>query len=292
MRRIIVSGAGGFLGTNIIKKAIEENIEVIGITTKPERLADIQCIKTDEFLEKGFSFCDEEVFVNCLFPTNADGYRMAAGLEKVYRVIRKAYRSGVKAFINISSQSVYSSKRTEPAKEEDPLCLETPYAVGKYSSEEYTNQVFGDIPHTNIRMASLLGVGYDQRIVNRMVDQALEGKKLKVLGGMQRYGFLDVRDAATGLVRLANSNPKMWKETYNLGRKESYSLLDVVGCIVIEMKNQLGMETKYTVIDGEDNRNSAIDPSHFMYDFDWRPTISLTQTTADIINSKRSKVGN
>lgn len=289
MRRIIVSGASGFLGSNIIMKAQEADIEVVAITNKSDVQSGITVVNTSKFLSNGYPCSSEDVFINCLFPTNADGYKMANGLEKVYGMIAKAHESGVDAFINISSQSVYASKRSASAKEEDPLCLETPYAVGKYSSEVFVNQVFSDRPHTNIRMASLLGVGYDQRIVNRMVVQALMGEQLKVVGGMQRYGFMDVRDAAAGLIKLATSDVRTWKETYNLSRNESYTLIDVVECIVAEMKQQVEMDVSYSVLDGQDDRNSAIDASTFMHDFIWKPEITLPETVATIIRSKLDK---
>lgn len=289
MRRIIVSGASGFLGSNLIKNALEAGIEVVAVTSKSSVQPEIFTVDTEDFLLNGYPCSLEDVFINCLFPTNADGYKMANGLDKVYRMITRAYECGVGALINISSQSVYSSKRLVPAKEEDLLCLETPYAVGKFSSEAFVNQVFSDRPHTNIRMASLLGVGYDQRIVNRMVVQALKGEQLKVVGGMQRYGFLDVRDAAAGLVKLLMSNPKSWKEIYNLGRNESYTLIDVVECIVEQMKQQTDMDVKYSVLEGEDERNSAINATMFMQDMSWKPEISLSETTTAIIQSKLSK---
>lgn len=286
MRRIIVSGASGFLGSYIINQAKASDVEVIAITSKSKVQSGITVVNTSEFLSNGYPCSPEDVFINCLFPTNADGYRMANGLEKVYRMISKAYESNVAAFINISSQSVYASKRLAAAKEEAELCLETPYAVGKYSSEVFVNQVFYAKPHTNIRMASLLGVGYDQRIVNRMVVQALNGENLKVVGGMQRYGFLDVRDAAAGLVKLAKSPFKTWKETYNLGRNESYTLIEVVECIVEQMKQWADMDVRYVVAEGQDERNSSIDASLFMQTFDWKPEVSLSETTATIIRSK------
>jgi len=289
MRRIIVSGASGFLGANLIKNALAAGIEAVAVTSKSGVQPGIVTVNTEDFLLNGYPCSSEDVFINCLFPTNADGYKMANGLEKVYRMITKAHECGVGALINISSQSVYASKRTSPAIEEDSLCLETPYAVGKYSSEEFVNQVFSDRPHTNIRMASLLGVGYDQRIVNRMVDQVLRGEHLKVVGGMQRYGFLDVRDAVEGLVKLAMSNPKSWKETYNLGRNESYTLLDVVECIAEQMKRQTDMDVHYTISEGQDDRNSSIDATLFMQEFQWSPEITLSETTAAIIRSKMSK---
>lgn len=289
MKRIVISGASGFLGSNIVRKALAEDIEVVAITGKSSIQDGITIVNTEEFLTKGYPFSAEDVFINCLFPTNADGYKMANGLDVVFRIISKAYECGIGAFINISSQSVYASKRTSPAKETDNLCLETPYAVGKYCSEAFVNQVFSNRPHVNIRMASLLGVGYDQRIINRMVVQALKGEPLKVIGGMQRYGFLDVRDAAAGLIKLAMSDTSTWRETYNLGRNESYSLIDVVECIVSEMKKQTDVDVTYTVAEGQDDRNSAIDATLFMTDFDWKPEITLAETTETIIRSKLDK---
>ena len=292
MKRIVVSGAGGFLGSNIINEALSADIEVLAITGRTIVRTGVTVVNTDTFLRNGYPLSSDDVFINCLFPTNADGFKMADGLEKVYKMIIQAYSCGVGAFINVSSQSVYASKRTEAAKEKDILSLETPYAVGKYSSEAFTNQVFTDRPHTNVRMASLLGVGYDQRIVNRMVSQALNGDSLKVVGGMQRYGFLDVRDAAAGLIKMADSNASFWKEIYNLGRKESYTLIDVVDCIVAEMKKEAGIEVSYTVTEGQDSRNSAIDAALFMHDFDWKPEITLSETTSAIIRSKMSRAEN
>ncbi len=291
MKRIIISGASGFLGSQIIESAQEmKDVEIVAISTKNIECPDVTVINTEEFLENGASFSEEDVFINCMFPTNADGFRMAEGLKKVYRLIQMAYKSGVGAFINVSSQSVYASKRTTSASETDDLCLESPYAVGKYSTEEYTNQVFSDRFHTNIRLASLLGVGYDQRIVNRMIIQALNGAPLKVVGGMQRYGFLDVRDAASGLVRLVASNASEWKNEYNLGRNDSCSLIDVVNSISSEVKRLAGLTVNYTISEGLDDRNSAIDASRFMNDFNWCAKYTLAQTIANIINSKLDEV--
>lgn len=287
MKRIIISGAGGFLGSHIVKAALElKDIEIVAVTSGKSEQPGVTVVNTDEFLANGYPLNNEDIFINCLFPTNADGYRMATGLEKVYRMIYMAYRSGVGAFVNISSQSVYASKRTAPAVETDALCLETPYAVGKYCSEAYTDRVFADRPHTNIRLASLLGVGYEQRIVNRMAAQALHGEPLKVVGGMQRYGFLDVRDAAAGLLQLVKSDPVKWQTVYNLGKNDSCTLSEVVQCIAGEMHKLTGKEVVCTFTEGQDERNSAIDVSRFMRDFDWCATYSLAQMVEHIIQSK------
>lgn len=287
MKRLIISGAGGFLGKNLILEAIYEDIPVLAISTHPEILKTnkVETVSTEQFLQGEIQLSENDVFINCMFPTNADGIQMATGLKNVYSAIRAAKKSGVGAFINISSQSVYASHRITPANENDQLSLETPYAVGKYSTEIFSNEVFQEIPHTNIRLASLLGVGYEQRIVNRMITRALKSGSLQVVGGMQRYGFLDVRDAALGLITISQSDENKWKPVYNLGRMESCTLLDVVKMIVEKLQER-GYSTEYTITEGSDTRNSAIDASLFMKDFDWKPHISLEQTVNDIINQK------
>ena len=293
MERLVLSGAGGFLGSAIIRKAVNFDIKIVAITSRPQAIKNIygntcDTLETKKFLDGSCKFSGTDVFINCLFPTNADGYRMADGLEKVFQMMKAAEKSGDGAFINISSQSVYASQRIQPAVEGDPLCLETPYAVAKYSSESFCDHVFQGKPHTNIRLASLLGVGYDQRIVNRMVAQVLNGQELKIVGGMQRYGFLDVNDAAAGIVKMAMSNSGNWRPVYNLGRLESYTLIDVAQTIVSEMEKR-GLSARYAVEEGTDTRNSSINAERFMMGFSWEPVIPLTQTIGDIIDRKMEK---
>lgn len=293
MRRLVIIGAGGFLGSAIIQEAKKLDLKIVAITSRPLEIkntyGDIcDTLETTKFLNGAYQMSGTDVIINCLFPTNANGYQMANGLEKVFRVITIAKESGAGTFINISSQSVYAPKREKAADEDETLCLETPYAVAKYSIEVFCDLVFQERPHTNIRLASLLGIGYDQRIVNRMVRQALEGKNLKVIGGMQRYGFLDVRDAAAGIVKMALSDFTNWKPIYNLGRSESYTLLDVVEIVVSEMKKR-GLSVSYEILEGTDIRNSSINAERFMKDFMWKPAISLSQTIGNIIDEKMDK---
>ena len=286
MKRIIISGAGGFLATNVIGCALSIGLDVVAITSKPEKLNAVNAIRTEEFLKHGYPCNIEDAFIHCLFPTNANGYKMADGLEKAYHMVDIAHDCGIGAFVNISSQSVYNPRRKNPAVETDALCLDSPYAVGKYSVEAYVNKVFVNVPHTNVRLASLIGVGYEQRIVNRMISQALRGEKLTVVGGMQKYGFLNVRDAAEGIVELVKSDWSIWKAVYNLGGDESYTLCEVAKSIASEVEKSTNIDVPVLTTDGDDCRNSALNASRFMHDFDWQPRITLIETIRSIIRDK------
>ena len=131
----------------------------------------------------------------------------------------------------------------------------------------------------------MIGVGYDTRIANRLIIQALNGEKIKVFGGMQRYGLLDVRDAARGIVEVACHLEKDWQDVYNLGRKESITLIELVS-LIADILKQHGIQLEYEVTNGVDERNSAIDCDRFMQDFGWSPTVSLRQSLEEILEEK------
>ena len=74
----------------------------------------------------------------------------------------------------------------------------------------------------NIRLSSLVGIGYDQRIGNRMVLQAPRGEQLNVAGGKAAvWSVRCARDAADGILNCRKSDFAKWKNVYNLGRMES-----------------------------------------------------------------------
>ena len=64
---------------------------------------------------------------------------------------------------------------SDAADEQTPAVLESKYAVGKYWSELFVNTLFQGIRHTNLRMASLIGAGFDQRITNKFAKSNIVG---------------------------------------------------------------------------------------------------------------------
>ena len=287
MNRIVISGAGGFLGQEIIEKAsMFDGPEIIAITSNPQKYSEyknVSCIMTDEFLQKKAKLDRNDIFINCLFPMYADSEQLQAGSLKSNQMIQAARNSNVKALINISSQRVYGSKRSHPAKESDPFSPQTPYAEEKIKSENFCNKVFENIPYSNIRLSSLLGPDYSKQLVNRMISRALEEGYIVIKGGAQRFSYLDVRDAADALLQMTLASPEQWKSVYNLGNNSSYSLSEIAS----EIKEILASKGRYvTVVTnfGDDTSSSELDASLFINDFCWTPSYSLEHSISDIVD--------
>lgn len=289
MKRFLITGAGGFLGAELVRQmAGNSEIQILALTSQEDRLrricngaSNVIPLGRNAVFDSGFSFTDIDVLINCAFPRNTDGVQMADGLKYISRLLETAVTGGVKSVINVSSQSVYSQVRMEQATENTELSLETKYAVGKYAAELMTNSVCRNIPHTNIRMASLIGVEFDQRLVNKFVKQVIAGNNLRIKGGKQLFGFLDVRDAASAIIAVAQGSA--WNEVYNLGPKQSHSLMEIAECVQCAV-GKAGIEkTAIELSETDDWQNSSLDSSRLREQFAWKEKFCLEDTINAII---------
>lgn len=281
MKNILVSGAGGFLGSELIRCLLKDSsVRTIALSRQKERLAGLfgACSNFELVSEIPQGI---DVFINCAFPANANGEQLANGFDYVLDLYQKARNQDVGAVIHISTQSVYCQKKDAPATEKTVPDLGSKYAVGKYAVEKLTNAVFSDIPHTNLRMASLIGPSSDGRISNRFIKQVMAGKNLHIVADPQNFGFLDVRDAASGIAKYALINPAMWEEVLNLSSGLSYSLREIAECVV-RVGSEFGFHSSVIIGDETgDIRNSMIDGKRFETLLDWKAQIPLEKTIRD-----------
>lgn len=288
--KIAITGAGGFLGTELLRQfSVCKDITIYAFTFDFERERSTfvnadNIIPVDNSEVGVFDYSDIDVLINCAFPRNVSDASFAAGLDFLQKVIDKASSDRVGAFINISSQSVYSQIREKAADENEPCVLESKYAVGKYCSELAVNSAFKDIPHTNLRMASLIGVGFNQRLVNKFARMIADGTRLSIAGGKQIFGFLDVRDAASGIIAVALSDKK-WDEFYNLGTNNAYTLSEMAE-VAARIGRDFGFEALSPEYSESDNwQNSALDCRKFHEAFSWTSNYSLETTISDIFSN-------
>ncbi len=292
--RIAVTGAGGFLGTELLRQlAAQGTHEVIAFTFDFERSRETfvraaNITAADNSQAAQFDYSGVDVLINCAFPRNVCDASFAQGLDFIRDVLAKAAADRVGAVINISSQSVYSQKRQDAADEQTPAVLESKYAVGKYWSELFVNTVCKGIRHTNLRMASLIGAGFDQRITNKFAKMIMEGAQITLTGGDQRFGFLDVRDAANGILTVA-ADTGGWDETYNLGGAQQYTLLQIA-----QAAHAVGAESGFSApepfIAGEGEwQNSTLDCTRLSERFHWQPRYALADTLRAVYENLKGR---
>lgn len=297
--RILITGAGGFLGRELLRQLKENTkVQVVALTSQQNELkeiyqnsSNITIVDRDALFDKEHPVEKVDVLINCAFPRNVDGVKMAEGMLYIQRVLESARDMQVRAVVNISSQSVYSQMRENAASEDTVLDLESKYAVGKYATELLTNSICKEIPHTSLRMASLIGPEFDQRLTNKMVKAAFKNRKILIQEDHQKFGFLDVEDAARGVVAVIFSAPEKWSECYNLGTNQAYSLRNIAECIARAYAVVNAGELEIESHPAEDSRNTALDCQKIKEEIGFEAEISLQESIDKIMENTIAQAG-
>lgn len=294
-RKVLITGGSGFLCRSLLKYG-DSGCQYIVATSRKNAIQshycerdDIQVIDSSELWSQNWREVD--ILLNFAFPRNANGTQMAAGLQFLEKLFCSAVDGGVGAIINISSQSVYSPVRAAAATEDSALDLQSNYAVGKYAVELMLDGICRSLPHTNLRMASLIGAGFDQRITNKLVDRALSGDGIQIVATNQLFGFMDVRDAVSGITHILKSCPAHWDSVYNLGIRGGYTLDEIARTVCQVGYLCCGRNVQYSYGDSNTiaNGNSTLDCSLFEQSFHWKPTQTLVDTLTWIFKDKLSQ---
>jgi UDP-glucose 4-epimerase len=251
--KAIVTGAAGFIGSNLCQKLLADGFSVTGIDSftdfyprwiKERNISPLRAHNEFEFLDQDLDDLDTAGILegaDCVFHLAAQaGVRASWGrnfdiyLKNNIRVTQKLLEASkglpLKKFIYASSSSVYGLTPTLPMLETNPVHPLSPYGVSKLAAEQlcflyYKN--FG-VPTTSLRFFTVYGPSQRPDMAFHKFFKALaEDREIAVFGdGQQTRDFTFVDDIVqASLAALVSGKPG---ETYNVGGGHRKKLADVI----------------------------------------------------------------
>ncbi len=287
-KKIVITGASGFLGSHLVDRLRNDRrYEVYALSSKPEQLMEKLGGMNVEYCHRNMMDADmmkDSIVINGAYPRNSTGTAIADGLEYIQKMFELAVEKQASAIINISSQSVYSQKRTETATEETTVCLESPYAVGKYAVELMLESICkgSKTSYTSLRMASLIGPEFDQRIVNRFARQMLNQEPITIVRQEKKMGFLDVEDAVNAIIAVSYATFSSWQPVYNVGNGHGYTVEEIYNSVAAELMDRVGLAS-VVFETGSDSSSTAVSYARLNRDTGFVPTLDLRESIERII---------
>ncbi len=240
MRKLLVAGGAGFIGSNFIRYVMRErpnthivNFDALTYAGNLENLAGVADDGRYAFVRgnvadaaavgEAMRGCD--AVVNFAAESHVDrsihdaADFMETNLRGAYNVLSGARDQGVERVLHISTDEVYGPATEEnPRREDDPFKPRSPYAVSKAAgdmmchafAETYGLQVVVARPANNVGPYQ-----YPEKAIPLFVTNALEDQPLPVYGeGLQMRDRLYVEDNCRALLLLLERGEK--GEAYNI----------------------------------------------------------------------------
>lgn len=277
MKTILLTGAGGFLGRQLLYHLKNSNeFYVYAVTSNIEGLNNIISATNIEVIKKGnnFDWKKIDIVIHCAFSRSGKSSEYITSLEYCKEIFHQAIYNRVSAIINISSQSVYGSNPSIPWKEEAELMPRDLYAMAKASAEIILEGISsgGSTVITNLRLSSIM---LNARFVNIFVENALNGTPINIIGGSQQVSFMDIRDAANGIIALIKTPIVNWAKVYNLGTGKQNTIIEIAQKVKEIAKSFTDKEVVIHIENKDIPLNPCMDVSDFSRLTGWHAQYGL-----------------
>ena len=319
LKKVVITGGAGFIGSNLIRKLIEKDIEKILIiddlsTGNIDNISEFKDNKLIEFVESRVEDCQN---LNSLIEGYDFCFHLAAGvgvqyimenvskalltnIEGTHKIIESCKINGIPLLLTSTSE-VYGVSNDPIWTEESksligpPTKLRWSYAASKLIDEflalsEYND---GKLNPIIVRLFNIIGNNQLSKfgmVVPKFIEAALENKPLIIHGdGTQTRSFTWVGDVVNYFYLLAEK--KLYGEIFNIGQTEEISIKSLAEMIIKETdsKSEIIFKTHKEVYGErfEDPMRRTPSINKIVDATDYFPTMTISEMIKEIIDYKK-----
>jgi dTDP-glucose 4,6-dehydratase len=277
--RILVTGGAGFIGSHFLRLLLTRddvervvNLDALRYSGNLENLRDVTPDPRYRFahgdicdaptVESLFKEHRIDTITNFAAETHVDRSILEPGAFVKTDVIGTAVLleaarvSGVRRFLQVSTDEVYGDVSTGRSKESDPLVPRSPYAASKAAGDLLVRSYFTTygMPILITRGSNTFGPNqYPEKFIPLFVTNALEEQPLPLYGdGLQEREWVHVEDHCAGIAHVLDQG--MPGEIYNIGGGRERHNLDLAQAILKILGKPDGLIRHITDRPGHDRR--------------------------------------
>jgi len=271
--KLLIIGAGGFIGSNLIEYLIErDEHEIVGVDITDDKLHDISgsnftyieadVTKSSELADKLVS--ESDIVIDLIAYANPSIY-VSSPLEVAklnffenLKITEMCITHGKRLF-QYSTSEVYGKSGHQGAYDEDTSDLimgpttkqRWIYASGKQYLERiiHAHGLLGEIEYTIVRPFNFVGPRFDYlveaetlggpRVFAHFMSALITGGPIYLVdGGNQRRSFTHIKDASDAFTVLLDS-PESVNQIYNIGNPETDTSIRELAAYMMQLHEEL-----------------------------------------------------
>lgn len=306
-KKILVTGAGGFIGSHLAERLVRENAKV-------RAMVHYNALGTWGWLDRSKFSEQMDVYVGDI--TDAGSVRKALeGIEIVFHlaaliaipysyiapmsyvrtniegtinVLNAARDIGIERMIHTSTSEVYGTAQKVPISENHPLQGQSPYSASKIAADKMVEAYhlsFG-LPAVTVRPFNTFGPRQSARaVIPTIITQLLLDNEL-YLGNLDPTRDLNYVEDTVGGFLAAAVAPKVEGKTFNLGSGKEISigaLAELIGELIGKEASVKQEQKRKRPKESEVERLLA-DNSNAKRELGWQPRVELEQGLAETID--------
>ncbi|HET8946028.1 MAG TPA: NAD-dependent epimerase/dehydratase family protein [Candidatus Polarisedimenticolia bacterium] len=231
--RIAITGAGGFIGSHLLERALQRGFEVRAHLGPPDAAvheppAGVRGVRAsiDDPAPIRSLVEGAEVVIHLAGPASvAASWSDPAGCVRAHvdgtaNVLEACRAQGVGRFVSLSSAEVYAADRPVPVGEDDPVGPRSPYGAAKLAAEHLVGAYARGcgLAARVLRLFSVFGPRQRAGVVDHICRQALAAGAIELQAPDVVRDFCYVDDVSDAVLLAVRATAQGGLATLNIGR--------------------------------------------------------------------------
>jgi dTDP-glucose 4,6-dehydratase len=254
-KRVLVSGAGGFIGSHLIERLVREGAAVTAVVRYNsrndyglielipgdinERINVVSCdLRDEDAVEHACQNIDYIFHLGALISIPYSYSHLEevidTNVKGTLNILKAGLKNKVERVIHTSTSEVYGTAQYVPMDERHPLVAQSPYAASKIAADKLAESFYHsyELPITIVRPFNTYGPRQSSRaFVPAVITQALSKNEI-FLGSLHpRRDMNFVDDVVKGFLKAAQ-NEEAIGEIINLGSGQDISMAELADKII------------------------------------------------------------
>ncbi len=305
MKKILVTGGAGFLGSHLCERLVNEKHHVLCVdnyfTGSKKNINHLLDFKNFEVIRQDICiplYLEVDEIYNLACPASPYYYQwdpiqtMKTSVIGSYNMLGLAKRTGAK-ILQASTSEVYGDPKVHPQPEEywgnvNPIGIRSCYDEGKRAAETLFMDYYRvhKIKAKIVRIFNTYGPRMsenDGRVVSNFIVQALANKDITIYGdGMQTRSFCYVDDLLDAMQAMMNHSDNDFVGPVNIGNPVEFTMWELAHKVIQLTESNSKILQQSLPQDDPRQRRPNISQAKAM--FNWEPKIDLEQGLIKTIN--------